>query len=124
MVAGLGIQGQHIASWPPRLRACARPALARPASPFDGPPAGASELNQARTHNRANELYNSTPADAIQETAGQAAWALIGDCPGFPGEDGLTLGRLAAVVGVAVQDVATGRDLLPKRPGPKPKEAS
>ena len=41
----------------------------------DGDYAETGDLDQDRTHNQANEIWNSTPADAITETAGQTAWA-------------------------------------------------
>jgi hypothetical protein len=33
------------------------------------------EVHQDRKHNKANEIWNSTPDDAITEGTGQVAWA-------------------------------------------------
>ncbi len=44
----------------------------------DGDYADAGDLDQDRTHNKANEIWNSTPDDAITEEEGQVAWARPG----------------------------------------------
>ena len=40
----------------------------------DGDYLDAEDLNQTRTHNNANEIYNATPGSAITEGGGQSAW--------------------------------------------------